>query len=526
MAILLRHLSMIRAAFVLVLLMTGSASASGLLRVAMHADLRAIDPIWSTAYITRNHGYMIYDTLFAMDANGEIKPQMVDRYEVSPDGLTYTFTLRDGLLWHDGQPVTAEDCIASIKRWGSRDTLGQKAMSFVDAMTATGPSSFTITLKEKTGLLIYALGKPSSAVPFMMPKRVADTPATTQITEFIGSGPFMFRREEWKPGDRSVYVKFDRYRPRAEPASALAGGKVAHFDRIEWVVIADHQQAVNALLAGEIDLIENPSHDLLPLLSSDRTIKLWPSNPIGNQYSFRPNHLHKPFDNPKIRQALWYVFNQEDFLKAVIGDPAYYTACHSIFICPTRFASDAGMDGLLTSNIQRARQLLQEAGYDGTPITLLQSTDVALLANLAPVAKSLMEKAGFVVDLQAMDWSTLVSRLSRKDPPSAGGWHGYFTSWTAADVLDPAMSAWLNSRCERALVGWPCDPEMERLRDAFASETDPDRQKEWAAAVQRRAIEWTPMIPLGQWRSAMASRANITDVLRAPVTVLWNIRRQ
>ena len=336
----------------------------------------------------------------------------------------------------------------------------------------------------------------------------------------------MFRREEWKPGDRSVYVKFDRYRPRAEPASALAGGKVAHFDRIEWVVIADHQQAVNALLAGEIDLIENPSHDLLPLLSSDRTIKLWPSNPIGNQYSFRPNHLHKPFDNPKIRQALWYVFNQEDFLKAVIGDPAYYTACHSIFICPTRFASDAGMDGLLTSNIQRARQLLQEAGYDGTPITLLQSTDVALLANLAPVAKSLMEKAGFVVDLQAMDWSTLVSRLSRKDPPSAGGWHGYFTSWTAADVLDPAMSAWLNSRCERALVGWPCDPEMERLRDAFASETDPDRQKEWAAAVQRRAIEWTPMIPLGQWRSAMASRANITDVLRAPVTVLWNIRRQ
>lgn len=276
--------------------------AQSVLRVAMHADLRAIDPVWSTAYITRNHGYMIYDTLFAMNEQGEIKPQMVDGYDVSADGLTYSFTLREGLLWHDGQPVTAEDCVASIRRWGMRDTMGQTVMTFVEDMAATGSKTFTIRLKQKTGLLIYALGKPSSAVPFMMPKRIAETPHTVQITEAIGSGPFMFRRDEWKPGDRAVYVKFDRYVPRPEPASSLAGGKVARFDRIEWVVLADQQQTVNALLAGEIDMIEGVSHDLIPLVRDAPGVTMWASNPIGNQFSFRPEPappaLRQPEDPP------------------------------------------------------------------------------------------------------------------------------------------------------------------------------------------------------------------------------------
>jgi peptide/nickel transport system substrate-binding protein len=500
--------------------------AQSVLRVAMHADLRAIDPVWSTAYITRNHGYMIYDTLFAMNEQGEIKPQMVDTYDVSADGLTYSFTLREGLLWHDGQPVTAEDCVASIRRWGLRDTMGQTVMTFVEDMTATGSKTFTIRLKQKTGLLIYALGKPSAAVPFMMPKRIAETPHTVQITEAIGSGPFMFRRDEWKPGDRAVYVKFDRYVPRPEPASSLSGGKVARFDRIEWVVLADQQQTVNALLAGEIDMIEGVSHDLIPLVRDAPGVTMWASNPIGNQFSFRPNQLHPPFDNPKIRQALWYAFNQEDFLKAVIGDAEFYSPCKSVFVCPTRYASEAGMDGLLESNMARARQLLQEAGYDGTPVVLLHSSDVAVLANLAPVAKSLMERAGFKVDMLTMDWASVVARLGKRDPPSSGGWSAYLTSWNAADVLDPVMTAWLNSRCERALVGWPCDPEMEKLRAAFAAEGDLAKQKELAEAVQRRAIAWTQFVPLGQWRNALVTRANIKGVLTSPVPVLWNMWRE
>jgi peptide/nickel transport system substrate-binding protein len=494
------------------------------LKAVLHSDLKIVDPIWTTAYITRNHGYMIYDTLFAMDEKGEIKPQMVDTYD--RDKLTFTFTLRDGLIWHDGAPVTAEDCIASIKRWAAKDTLGQTVMSFVDTMTAQGPTTFTIKLKEPTGLLIFALGKPSSNVPFMMPKRVADTDPNTQISDFTGSGPFVFKRDEWKPGDKAVYVKFDHYKPRPEPASGLAGGKVAKVDRIEWLAISDQQQTVNALLAGEIDYIESPSHDLLPLLTANANVKLVDLNPLGLQYTFRPNHLHKPFDNPKIRQALWYAFNQKDFLQAAIGDAEYYKICKSMFPCSTTNASGKGMDGLLESNFQKSRELLKEAGYDGTPVVLMHSTDVQVLTNLAPVAKSLMERGGFTVDMQSMDWQTLVARRAKKDPPNAGGWNAFLTSWVSADVLNPAMTGFLNAGCDKAMFGWPCDAAMEKLRNAYARETDPAKQKEIAEAVQVRNTEVTTHVFLGQWYQPAAVRKNVTGMLTAPVTVFWNVEKR
>jgi peptide/nickel transport system substrate-binding protein len=160
------------------------AEAQSTLRVVMHSDLKILDPIWTTAYIVRNHGYLVYDTLFAMDAKGEVKPQMVDKYEVSPDQRTYTMTLRDGLLWHDGKAVTAEDCVASIKRWAAKDSMGQKMMGFVKELQVVNPKTFRIMLNEPTGLVLGALGKPSSNVPFMMPKRVADTDPNTQISDF------------------------------------------------------------------------------------------------------------------------------------------------------------------------------------------------------------------------------------------------------------------------------------------------------------------------------------------------------
>src|SRR5205807_1859196 len=228
-------------------------AAETTLRVVMHSDLKIIDPIWTTAYIVRNHGYMIYDTLFAMDAKGEIRPQMVDKYEVSKDQLTYTITLRDGLSWHDGKPVTTEDCVASIKRWSAKDSMGQKLMGFVKDIQIVNAKTFKIVLNEPTGLVLGALGKPSSNVPFMMPKRVAETDPNTQISDFTGSGPFVFKKDEWKPGDKAVYARFDKYRPRLEPPSALAGGKVVKVDRVEWKWIPDHQTAMNALIAGEVE---------------------------------------------------------------------------------------------------------------------------------------------------------------------------------------------------------------------------------------------------------------------------------
>jgi peptide/nickel transport system substrate-binding protein len=502
------------------------ASAETTLRVVMHSDLKIVDPIWTTAYIVRNHGYMIYDTLFAMDAKGEIRPQMVDKYEVSPDKLTYTMTLRDGLLWHDGKPVTSEDCVASIKRWAAKDSLGQKMFSFVKEIQVVNPKTFKILLKEPTGLVLQALGKPSSNVPFMMPKRVADTDPNTQISDFIGSGPFVFQKDEWKPGDKAVYAKFAQYKPRAEPASALAGGKVVKVDRVEWRAIADHQTAVNALVANEIDYIESPPHDLLPVLKKDAGVRLVNLNPLGNQYVFRFNTLHKPFDNPKVRQAVWYAFNQKDFLDGVIGDPQYYKVCKAMFVCGTPLESTKGMDGLLESNFEKSKALLKEAGYDGTPVVLMQSTDLVVLTNLAPVAKNLLEKGGFKVDMQSMDWQTLVARRAKKDPPDKGGWHAFLTSWVAADILNPVMAGFFNAGCDKAMFGWPCDKEIESLRDHYAKETDQGKLRPIAEAVQVRVTQYPTHIHLGQWYQPVAVRKNVEGMIEAPVSVFWNVQKK
>jgi peptide/nickel transport system substrate-binding protein len=502
--------------------LVGAANAKTL-RVAPHSDLKVVDPIWTTALISVNHGYMVYDTLFALDDKLIAQPQMVDRYAMSADKLTWTFTLRDGLEWHDGGPVTAEDCIASLKRWGARDTMGQKLLSYVTELAATDAKTIRMTLKEPYGLVIQTLAKPGANVPFMMPKRVAETDPGKQITDLIGSGPFIFKQDEWRPGEKVVYVKNPKYKPRSEPASGLAGGKVVKVDRVEWLWIADAQTQVNALLNGEVDVIEAPPHDLLPLLAADKNVGLFVWNPPGRQYAFRFNTLSKPFDNPKVRQAVAYALNQKDMLASVIGDPEWFRECKSLFPCGSPLESTKGFDDKLDSNFAKARALLQEAGYDGTPIVLMQSTDIIALSNLAPVSKSLLEKAGFKVEVQAMDWQTLVARRAKKDPPAAGGWHAFLTSWASVDVLDPVAASFLNASCEKATFGWPCDAELERLRDTFAKETDPAKQKAIAEAVQLREVEYPTHIQLGQYVQPVAFRKGVTGILASPSIAFWNV---
>jgi peptide/nickel transport system substrate-binding protein len=505
-----------------------AAQAQQTLRVVMHSDLKILDPIWTTAYIVRNHGYLVWDTLFAMDEKFDVKPQMVDTWKVSDDKLTYTFTLRDGLEWHDGKAVTAEDCIASLKRWGAKDSMGQKLLGVTKELKAVDAKTFQLVLKEPYGLVLQSLGKPSSNVPFMMPKSVADTDPNTQIkpTDVIGSGPFIFRANEWKPGEKVVYVKNPKYKPRSEPASAFAGGKVVKVDRVEWVWIADVQTSMNALIAGEIDMIESPGHDLLPVLAKEKGIKLVNSNPTGNQYTFRFNVLHKPFDNPKIRHAALVAMSQEPFLQAVIGDPQWYKVCKAMFVCGTPLETTAGLEGVLNGDSAKAAQLLKEAGYDGTPIVLMQSTDLQVLTNLAPVAKAQLEKAGFKVDMQSMDWQTLVARRTKKDPLASGGWSAFLTSWVAADILNPVMAGFFNASCDKAMFGWPCDEQIEKLRDQFSKEGDPAKQKAIVEAVQKRWTEYPTHVHLGQWYSPMAMSIKVEGVLTAPAPVFWNITKK
>ena len=497
------------------------------IKVVMHSDVKALDPVWSGAYITRNHAYMIYDTLFAIDEKLQVKPQMVDKWEVSPDGLTWTFTLRDGLEWHDGAPVKAEDCVASLKRWSARDSMGQKLALSLQDYKIVDDRTFQIILKQKFGPLLEAIGKPSVVVPFMMLKRVAELDPMKQLDDTTGSGPFIFRKEEWKPGEKLVYVKNPKYKPRQEPMSGLAGGKVVSVDRVEWVWIPDSETQLNALLNGEIDMLESVSYDHLAVLEKNKDIRVITGR-TPNQYVFRMNWLQPPFNNMKIRQAVTYALSQEEFLQGNIGDKRFYRTCKAMFTCDSPLATTAGMDGLIEGNVAKARELLKEAGYDGTVVVIPQPTDLGVIKQLAPVAKAQLERAGFKVDVQPMDWQSMVTRLTtKKGPPSEGGWNAFGTSWVQLDILDPLMTPNLITTGEKARGGWPSDEVMEKLRDKFAQATTEADKKAVAEEVQRHAMQIVTHIPLGEWFGASAVRANIgTRPVPPPITTFWGMTKK
>ena len=506
-------------------LMSQAQGTGKTLRVVPHSNITILDPIWTTAFVTRNHGYMIYDTLFGTDLAGKVKPQMVDTWKTSDDGLVWTFTLRDGLEWHDGKPVTAEDCVASLKRWSVKDSMGVKLASFLSEYKVVDAKTFQIVLKEKFGPLLQALGKPSVAVPFMMPKRVAETDPNTQISEYVGSGPFVLKLDEWKPGEKIVFLKNSKYKPRSEPASGLAGGKVVSLDRVEWVWIPDAQTQVDALIKGEIDMIGSLNFDNLPLLEKSKGVKILKGTAPG-QFTFRPNWLQPPFNDVRIRRAAAYALSQPEFMQANIGDDRFYRPCKALFTCDTPYASTVGMDGLLDGNIAKAKELLAEAKYDGTPVVMPQPTDLGVIKQIAPVAKAQLERAGFKVDMQSMDWQTVVGRRAKKDPPNAGGWNAFLTSWVAADILNPVMAGFFNASCDKAMFGWPCDEKIEKMRDEFSKETDPAKQKQIAIDLQKYWVDNPTHINVGQWYAPMALRKNIDGILIAPVPVFWNVSKK
>lgn len=508
------------------LLLPASAQAQGkTLRVVPHANITILDPIWTTAFVTRNHGYMIYDTLFGTDGEGRIKPQMVDKWSVSKDRLSWTFTLRDGLAFHDGAPVTSADVVESLKRWASRDSFGGVLAKSVDSYAAPDAKTFTIKLKQPFGVMLEALGKPSSNVPFIMPARIAATPGSEQIKEYIGSGPYKFVASEFKPGEKLVYVRNEKYKPRAEPPSGTAGGKNVYLDRVEWVIIRDPQTQFNALVAGEVDIIEQPTFEQYASLKAQRDIKIVDAIPDGLQYIFRPNHLHPPFNNVKIRRAAMLALGQEAHLKTQVGTPGLYKFCKSIYPCGTPFASDNA--GIYTgaADPKKAAALLKEAGYDGKPIVLMRPTDLAAIAKLPLVAKQQLEAAGFKVDLQQMDWATLVARRAKMDPPEKGGWNAFMTAWTAGDIQNPLTMAMLNAAGEKGWFGWQDDKVIEELKVKFAQAATDAEKKKLAEQLQLRAIETVSHVHLGQYNNPAALRNNIEGLVPGGAQVYWNIKK-
>src|ERR1700722_12624261 len=501
-----------------------SLAAAKTITAVMHADLRT-PGMMTTAYIVRDFGYMIFDTLLAEDANFKIQPQMAE-WKVSEDKLTYTFTLRDGLKWHDGTPVTAEDCVASLQRWGKVDGMGQKLMDYTASIEATDPKTITLKLKEPYGLVLESIGKPSSFVPFMMPKRMAESPADKPLPELIGSGPFKFVPAEFQPGVKAVYVKNTDYVPRKEAPSWTAGGKVVKVDRVEWITMPDAQTAVNALQSGDIDFMEIPSYDILPVLAANKDIVVETSNQLGFQTVGRMNFLWPPFDNVKVRRAALLAMNQKDVLDALIGNPEYYKVCGALFVCGTPLATDVGSESVVKGNgMAEAKKLLAESGYDGTPIAIMAPGDVVSLKAQPIVAAQLMKEAGFKVDVQATDWGTVISRRTSQKPVKEGGWNIFFTNWVGADLMNPIVNFSIGGRGKNGgWFGWAEDPKIETLKDTFARASTPEEQKKIAASIQQEAYDQVIYIPLGQFTQPSVWRKSLSGVLDGPATpIFWNI---
>nr|WP_252924402.1 ABC transporter substrate-binding protein [Aliihoeflea sp. 40Bstr573] len=489
----------------------------------MHSGLRVLDPIITTAHITRNHGYMIYDVLIAVNENFEVQPQMAD-YEVSEDGLTYTFTLRDGLMFHDGEPVTAADAVASLKRWGERDSGGQLIFDVTESLEATDDKTITWSLSEPFAPLLDIVAKQSAVPPFIMPARVAETSADEAITDYTGSGPFTFVEEEFEPGVSVTYEKFADYVPREEPANWMAGGKVVNVDRVVWMTMPDAQTAINALVSGEIDYLEQTQIDLLPILEASPDVVVEVRDPLGYQTMGRMNFKHPPFDDEKIRQAALMAMGQESVLATLIGNPEYYSICGAIFGCGTPLASETGSETLKAGgDPEAARALLEEAGYDNTPVVLMQPTDVTTLTAQPVVAAQQLREAGFNVDMQAMDWQTLVTRRASQAAPADGGWNIFFTNWMVPEISSPLINPMVNGRGDDAWFGWPEDPELEALRDEFIAASDAEARAEVAERIQAHVIETVNYVPLGQYLTVQARRANIVDMIPSPVPVFWQI---
>ncbi len=501
---------------------------NNVLRIVPHSNLAVLDPIWTTAYMSRNHGYMIYDTLFGTDENGKVKPQMVDSWTESPDHRLWTFKLRPGLEFHDGKPVTGEDVIASLGRWGKRDAMGSALFQFVSRMDSPAPDTFRIFLGEACGFVLEALGKPSSNVPFIMPKRIADTDAFKQIEEHIGSGPYSFKRDEFKPGDKAVYLKFAKYVPRSEPPSGTTGGKRVFVDRVEWnLALRDAQAQVNALQKGEIDVIESLGFDHFETVKADSTLQLPKYAKYGLQYMARFNHLHKPFDNAKVRQAVIAAFSQDAFLRAQVGVKELYKPCGSLFICGSPYGSLAGSELQMKSNMKKAQDLVKASGYDGTPIVVMKPTDLAAIQKLPDVAAQLLRQAGFKVDLQAMDWQTLVGRRAKKDAPDKGGWHMFLTAWQAFDVWSPIANPTMDTRGEKSTwFGWATDEKMVEIRNKFMRATDEGEKKKLAEALHARAFEVGTHAILGEYDQPMAASKAVSGFFVTNGNLYWNLKKQ
>lgn len=511
----------------LALTLLATAARAETLRYVPLGDLRVLDPVWTSAAITLNHAQMIYDVLLTMDSTLTPRLQMAESYTQSTDGLVWTFTLRPGLMFHDGTLVRGRDVAASIRRWGQRVTAGQALMSHLDSITAPDDRTVVLTFRKPFGPVLEALASPILA-PFVMREQDASTSAFEQVRTAIGSGPFMFVADQFRPGDRALYRRFPGYVPRAEPPDGYAGGKVAKVDEVEWRTLPDPSTAVSALQTGEVDFLEAVPPDLAPLLRGRRDVVLEVINKSGSIGNIRPNTAHKPFSDARARQALLLIVDQAVFAEALAGSAELGRACHAVFVCGTPYATEAGAAPWMRPDFAKAKALLAEAGYNGEPVVLLDPADQPDIHMIAQLTADALRQAGVNVDLQTMDWGTVITRRNTREPPSSNpaGWDLAFTLWGGFSLSSPLTNTPLVSSCDgKNLYGWPCDAEIERLRAAFLDARDPAGRMQVIEALQLRYYEVVPYVSTGMFQRLVAYRSAVRGVLPTFYPVMWNLEK-
>ncbi len=496
------------------------------LRFVPQANLANLDPIWTTLYVVRNASVLFWDTLYGVDSQLRPQPQMCEGHEVSPDGLTWTFKLRPNLRWHDNEPVRAADCTASLQRWMVRDTMGQMIRARLNEIAAIDDRSFRLSLKQPFGKLLYAIGKAGSPCAFMMPERMAKTDPFKQIGEYVGSGPFRFKRDEWVPGSQAVFERFDGYVPRDEPADWFAGGKRVFFDRVEWKIIPDAATAGAALQNGEVDWWESPIPDLVPQLRSTSGVALDIADPLGNIGDCRFNHLYPPFDDVRVRRAVLTAASQADYMQALVGEDRALWQELASFITPnTPLWSDYGGEVLKQKNVEAARKLVAEAGHQGTKVVMVVGTDVPIAKAQSDVTADLLTQIGLKVDYVATDWGTVGSRRASKEPVDKGGWNIFHTWHAGVDCVNPGVQAAFYTTGDRAWFGWPKSDEVQARIDAWFDAADPAGETAAARDFNKAEMDFATFLPTGFFKGYQAWRKNVSGIVRAPFPVVWGVKK-
>jgi len=498
--------------------------AARVLRFVPEGNLQNPDPIWTTTTIARNHGFMIWDQLYGQNSKGQPSPQMAAGHELSEDRLTWRFTLREGLTFHDNTPVRAQDCVPSILRWGKRRGLGQVLLSRLNDIRVLDDRRFEIRLKQPYPLMLFALGTDTC---FIMPERMSRTDAFSQIKEYVGSGPFRFATDEWVSGAKAVYTRWEKYVPIAGTPDFTSGGKVANFDRVEWIIMPDSATAVGALQQGEVDWVQQPLVDLLSVLRGAPGVKVLVNDTVGVMPMIAFNHIHPPFNNPKVLRALLPAVDQKSFVEAAMGaEPDLYHVPAGVFTPGQPMANDAGIEVFTAPrDLARAKRLLAESGYQGEKVLLMAPSDYPATQAICQVTRDLFAQVGLNVEYASMDFGTLVQRRASREPVEKGGWSSFCTTYEGLSVASPASHFPIRGNGFDGWFGWPTSPRIEALRDAWFDAPDLAAQRAICEQIQLLVWEEVPFIPVGQWFIPTAMRTNLVDVVKAPFPIFWGARK-